>query len=90
MNEFWFKPKLYGYGATPVTWEGWAVVAIFGAIVILCTVMLMVQKRNLWEWSTWSITLLVATAALVAVSWLKTDGPWRWSWGPSDVSEKRE
>jgi hypothetical protein len=25
MAEYWFKPKRYGYGATPVTWQGWAV-----------------------------------------------------------------
>ena len=24
MTRYWFKPKRYGYGATPVTWEGWA------------------------------------------------------------------
>jgi hypothetical protein len=21
---YWFKPKSFGYGATPVTWRGWA------------------------------------------------------------------
>jgi len=25
MAEYWFKPKRYGYGATPATWQGWAV-----------------------------------------------------------------
>ena len=24
MTEYWFRPKRYGYGATPVTWQGWA------------------------------------------------------------------
>ena len=23
MSRYWFKPKRYGYGATPITWEGW-------------------------------------------------------------------
>ena len=31
----WFKPKTYGYGATPVTWQGWAIVAGFVAAVVL-------------------------------------------------------
>lgn len=31
----WFGPKRYfGWGWTPVTWEGWAVTAIFLVIVI--------------------------------------------------------
>lgn len=21
-NKYWFKPKRFGYGATPTTWEG--------------------------------------------------------------------
>ena len=25
MAKYWFKPKRYGYGATPVTWQGWMV-----------------------------------------------------------------
>jgi hypothetical protein len=23
MTEYWFRPKRDGYGATPVTWQGW-------------------------------------------------------------------
>ena len=89
MSEFWFKPKVFGYGATPVTWEGWAAVAVFVAIVVLCTVALTVRKQSLWAWSPWSITLIVATVALVVVSYWKTDGDWRWSWSWSDIVEKR-
>jgi len=33
MSRYWFRPKRYGYGATPVTWEGWALVAGFVVIV---------------------------------------------------------
>ena len=21
--SYWFRPKRYGYGATPITWQGW-------------------------------------------------------------------
>jgi hypothetical protein len=30
-GEFWFRPKAFGYGATPDSWEGWMVVAAYGA-----------------------------------------------------------
>ena len=26
-DGYWFAPKLYGYGATPVRWQGWALIA---------------------------------------------------------------
>ncbi len=33
MTRYWFKPKRYGYGATPVTWEGWAFTGLVVAIL---------------------------------------------------------
>jgi tellurite resistance protein TehA-like permease len=24
MSTYWFRPKRFGYGATPCTWQGWA------------------------------------------------------------------
>ena len=32
--RYWFRPKRYGYGATPVTWEGWLVVAVSVALIM--------------------------------------------------------
>jgi hypothetical protein len=33
----WFGPKRYfGWGWTPVSWEGWAVTALFLVVVISC------------------------------------------------------
>ena len=31
--QYWFKPKQYGYGAVPMTWEGWAF-TLFVALLI--------------------------------------------------------
>ncbi|MEH2477344.1 hypothetical protein V1282_000701 [Nitrobacteraceae bacterium AZCC 2146] len=33
MNDFWFTPKLKGYGAVPATWEGYTFVIVFLAVV---------------------------------------------------------
>ena len=30
----WFRRKRWGYGWTPVTWQGWLVVALFVAIAL--------------------------------------------------------
>ena len=32
-NRYWFKPKVFGYGASPTTWEGWALVVAYCAVV---------------------------------------------------------
>ena len=35
MGKPWFNPKRYGYGAgLPCSWEGWAVLAAFAAIML--------------------------------------------------------
>ena len=33
--KYWFKPKWYGYGFYPVTWEGWLATFTFIAIIFL-------------------------------------------------------
>ena len=48
MARFWFKPRRYGYGAAPTTWEGWTVTVasmaiVFGSIVAMN---LLVDRSN--------------------------------------------
>jgi hypothetical protein len=52
MTPYWFKPKRYGYGATPVTWQGWALtlaatLVVAGSIVAMN---LLVAKSNAVAW----------------------------------------
>jgi len=35
MTKYWFRPKTYGYGMIPISWEGWLVVVIFVGILAL-------------------------------------------------------
>jgi hypothetical protein len=79
MHEFWFRPKTYGFGATPVTWEGWAVIAVYVAVV--CAVVLLRRKRSLRSWWQAVIAILIATGAMAWVAEAKTDGAWEWRWG---------
>ena len=81
MHEFWFKPKTYGYGATPTTWEGWAVVAVFLVVVAVMSFMLLGRERTFAHWAAWGAVLLFATLSLTMISWAKTDGSWHWRWG---------
>ena len=54
MTQYWFKPKRYGYGATPVTWEGWAVI-LTAVIVVAGSVFamnLLAAQSNAVAWLT--------------------------------------
>jgi hypothetical protein len=94
-NRYWFKPKVFGYGATPTTWEGWAVVSGYCIMIAVATYVALVLIEPSGEasgvqwalWGIWGLVLLVATALLTIISRRRTDGEWRWRWGRrADVS----
>ena len=85
MASYWFKPKRYGYGATPVTWQGWAVtLGIAGAMAAI--VLLMEGTDGLATRTGIVVAALAVLAALVIIARRRTDGEWRWRWGNDQPS----
>ena len=82
MNRYWFKPKALGYGATPVTWEGWALSLGYLLLVLVWTLGLIGSEPTVQRWAMWLVLLAVATIAITWLAKRKTDGEWRWRWGP--------
>ena len=71
----WFVPKRYGWGANPVTWQGWAITVAFIALA-LWVIIYFAGRPDI------EIAILVpATIALLVVTAKKTRGGWRWRWG---------
>ena len=89
-NEFWFRPKTFGYGATPTTWQGWAVIAGYGLVILGCVAAMSLRKESLATIASSIVIMIVATVTMVAVCVQKTDGAWRWSWGATENSGKSE
>lgn len=81
MSRYWFRPKTYGYGATPVTWEGWAVT--FGTALAMAAVSVALRMTSKSDWALAALVAfdVVALGALLVVSCRKTDGELRWRWG---------
>lgn len=80
MNRFWFRPRKYGYGASPTTWEGWAIVAAY--IVVLGLLSWWAQGGMNTE--RLPVFLTIAAALTIGLIWIcrkKTDGEWRMRWG---------
>ncbi len=72
---YWFAPKLFGWGATPVTWQGWLTTLLF-ALAFIGVIR-------------WAPTLFLQLgigmpmlALFIWFVWTKTDGGFRWRWGP--------
>jgi len=74
---YWFAPRLFGYGATPVTWQGWALVLGFVALILALYTVLPDDLTRV-------IVSIVLAVPLVIIAYVKTDGGWRWRWGARD------
>ncbi|MHA6719226.1 hypothetical protein ACX40Y_07195 [Sphingomonas sp. RS6] len=69
---YWFRPKTIGYGATPVTWQGWSLVLAFIAAVVSI-------GHLSRDGQPWLLALLVPlTLGLIWLTRRKTDGDWHW------------
>lgn len=92
MTQYWFKPKRYGYGATPVTREGWAVTVAFTIVIAISIVAmeLFVGPADFTAWLIWAVLVAVAVLWFAGFSRRHTDGEWRWRWGgPSGTQTDR-
>jgi len=74
---YWFAPKRFGLGATPVTWQGWLLTISFCAALLLDVRFLPGTEPKL-------IVGLALIAAFSVLAARKTDGGWRWRWGSRD------
>ena len=81
MSTFWFKPKRYGYGATPITWQGWAVTIGTVLAMVAVSLFLRLTQRHSWALTVMLAFDAAALGALMIVSRRKTDGDWGWRWG---------
>jgi len=71
---YWFVPKGFGFGVTPVTWQGWAVMLGFPAALVATTRLMPAGVPRI-------IVYVALIAAFVVITANKTDGGLRWRWG---------
>jgi hypothetical protein len=83
MARYWFKPRRYGYGAAPATWEGWAVTLAVAGIVIgsIVAMELLVDRSDFTAWMIWALVIGAVTFWFVRLARERTDGEWHWRWG---------
>ena len=77
----WFKRKLYGWGWTPATWQGW--VTIFLYMLLLMGIFRQVDKHSHSDSDTVigvSLPFIILSIILIGVCYIKGETP-RWQWG---------
>lgn len=88
-KDYWFKRRRYGYGWTPVRWQGW-VSLIISLLIIVGSAFLFAYEpysnEALWMY----VNVVITTVALLLIIGV-TKGPapkWRWGKKPGDNSKE--
>ena len=76
-GDKWFRPKRFGYGATPSNWKGWAFLGVFVLVAVAAFVGLLHMGAPRWVPI---VVVLALTGAIIPFTKAKTDGEWHWRW----------
>jgi len=80
MKSIWFKRKLYGWGWTPVTWQGWLVIAVWLILVLFFALTIDENSPTREVVFTFILPIALLTFTLIRICYKKGEKP-RWQWG---------
>jgi hypothetical protein len=79
----WFRPKRFGYGAVPVTWQGWLLTFVSAAVIAGCVTVSILANMRHWPHDGVLTALcaglgVLAIVVLTIVARATTVGDWKW------------
>lgn len=81
-KQLWFKRKLFGWGWTPVKWQGWLTIALYVTGILLLSFTLGDTTSNLEITLRFALPIILMTAILIWICYKKGEKP-KWQWGLS-------
>lgn len=78
---YWFKAKIFGWGWTPVTWQGWAVTLVYIALILLFALTIDESSTDREVFFTFVLPVVLLTATFIRIAYKKGEKPgWHWGW----------
>jgi len=79
-HGYWFKRKLYGWGWTPATYQGW--VTILAYVIGLAFFISKLEEGMPWSEAKTEVVapIVIITILLIFISYWKGEKP-KWQWG---------
>lgn len=79
-EHLWFKRKLYGWGWTPVRWQGWVVVFTYIILVLILARTVSDDSKGSEIILNFLLPIILLTVVLIRVCYKTGEKP-RWQWG---------
>lgn len=79
-KHYWFRAKWFGWGWVPATWEGWMVILVYIALLLLLTANAHTSAKTHDAFLNIFVPVNVLTAILLVICIVKGERP-HWSWG---------
>ncbi|MFZ2153638.1 MAG: hypothetical protein WAV16_00180 [Candidatus Moraniibacteriota bacterium] len=81
---YWFKAKLFGWGWTPATWQGWLVMLAYVFFLIIFSLTIDKNSSDKEALNTFVFPVVLLTFVFIFIAYKKGEKP-RWNWGwPKD------
>ncbi len=77
---YWFKRKLYGWGWTPATWQGWLLIGVYLLLVVAFACTLDEKSSARETVFTFALPVTLLTVTLIRICYSKGEQP-AWQWG---------
>lgn len=79
-QHLWFKRKLYGWGWTPATWQGWLIVGMY-ILIVIGLAFAINENSSLHEVVlTFILPVVLLTSTLIFTCYKFGEKP-KWQWG---------
>jgi len=77
---YWFKRKLFGWGWTPATWQGWSITGLYLVLIIVlaCTIDKFSSREEVMF--TFILPAVLLSITLIRICYKTGEKP-KWQWG---------
>ena len=79
-NKYWFKRKIYGWGWTPATWQGWVIMCGYSGAVLGLALRIDEQKAGQDVLYSFFLPFVLLSTVLIAITYKNGEKP-QWQWG---------
>lgn len=89
--RYWFRPKQFGWGFVPITWEGWGMTGILVVLILLSAFsnnFFSHEEPAINEVIRYVLDIVILTSIFSLIAKEKTKGKLKMRWGKEDTASE--